>query len=116
MPQKTRTCASCRNIDLPNVILRSGLTESYLRGLEFSHAALLKTQERSWSCESSFLEQALRIVKEGSCSRCNLLTRALRTILDDMDTEGLFEYCQLSIRSIPHPVLADYNATYLTLG
>jgi hypothetical protein len=114
MPQKTRTCPSCRNIDLPNIILRSGLTESYLEGLSFRHAALLKTKERS--CESSFIEQYFRIVKEGSCSRCNLLTRALRTTLDDMDTEDLSEYCQLSIRSVPHPVLADYNATYFTFG
>ena len=104
MSQTTRACACCKDLDLPRIILRPGVTDSQTNRLGFGHAII--------SNGSSHTFRDFPVVKEGSCSRCNLLTRVLRTTIGDMDTESSFGLFRLYICSVPHPVLTDYKATY----
>jgi hypothetical protein len=96
MPRTTRVCDKCRGLDLSHAILRSGLSEPDL-------GQMSRNSKYIWH-------------EEGSCSQCNQLTRLLRISFDDVKTESLSSFCRLAIHSVSHPVLANYKATYFSLG
>lgn len=109
MSQIKRTCARCKDLDLPRMILRSGLTESAIKHFISRYVIIFSGSRHDEPDLASS-------VKEGSCSRCNLLVRALRTTFRDMDIGSLSEFFRLYIWSIPHPVLTDYEASCFAFG